>query len=64
MVDPSEKETAAIGHAMRMLAEVLDEIGWETRLNELSEAQVRTIVDVTVTAFRERMRESQREAPF
>lgn len=64
MVDPSPQEAAAIAHAVRMLAEVMDEIGWDKRLAELSEAEVRTIVDVTVTAFGARMRESQNEAPF
>ena len=56
MVDLTEQERAAIRAAVRPLAEVMGEIGWGTRLQDLSEAQVLTLIEVAVDAFQDAMR--------
>ena len=43
MVDLTEQEQAAIRAALQPVAELMAEIGWTTRLNELTEAQVRAL---------------------
>ena len=56
MVDLTEQEKAAIRASMKPIAEIMEEIGWETRLAELSEAQVRTLIEVAVGGFQDAMR--------
>jgi hypothetical protein len=53
--------------AMQIVAEVMGEIGWPTRLMDLSEAQVLTIIAVAVGRYLEAMREiavADPEIPF
>ena len=57
MVDLTDQEHAAIRQALKMVAEILEEIGWETRLIDLSEQQVLTIVEVAIGGFQDAMRE-------
>ncbi len=57
MVDLTEQEKAAIRASMKPLAEIMEEIGWQTRLADLSEPQVLTLIDVTVTSFQDALRE-------
>jgi hypothetical protein len=69
VVDLTEQERAAIRAAVRPLAEVMGEIGWGTRLQDLSEAQVLTLIEVAVDAFQDAMRALaetavQDEVPF
>ena len=68
MVDLSEQEQAAMRAAMRNLGEAMQEIGWNTRLCDLNEAQVLTLIEVAVGAFQDAMRASARheigEMPF
>jgi hypothetical protein len=68
MVDLSEQEQAAIRAAMKPVAEILEEIGWTTRLADLTEAQVLTLIEVAVGGFQDAMaataRNSAMEAPF
>ncbi len=68
MVDLTEQEQAAIRHAMKMAAEIFEEIGWNTRLADLSETQVLTLIEVAVGGFQDAMRETARihdqEIPF
>ena len=42
---------------MKMVAEVMEEIGWENRLIDLSEQQVLTIIEVALGGFQDGMRE-------
>lgn len=49
--------------AMRPLAETMGEIGWTTRLQELSELQVLTLIEVAVGAFQEAMHVIARGRP-
>lgn len=55
MVDLTEQEQAALRHAVKMLAEVMEEIGWETRLIDLTETQVLTLAEVCVGGFQDAM---------
>ena len=57
MVDLSEEERSAMRHAMQMAAEVMEEIGWNTRLIDLTEPQVLTLIEVAVGGFQDAMRE-------
>lgn len=52
--------------AMRMMGEVMAEIGWTTPLNGLSEQQVLTLAYVSVKGFQDGMRASaaEPEVPF
>ncbi len=57
MVDLTEEEKSALHYAMRMAAEVMEEIGWNTRLSDLSEQQVLTLMEVAVGGFQDAMRD-------
>ena len=57
MVDLTEEEKSAIRHAMQMVAEVMEEIGWQSRLIDLSEPQVFTLIEVAIGGFQDAMRE-------
>ena len=57
MVDLTEEEISAMGFAMRMVAEAMEEIGWTTRLIDLSEQQVLTIIEVAIGGFQDAMRD-------
>ncbi len=62
MVDLTEQEQAAIRAAMKPMAEIMEEIGWEVRLIDLSEAQVCTIIEVAVGSFQDAMRATAQSA--
>jgi hypothetical protein len=68
MIDPSEEESAAITAAMKRVALLMDEIGWATRLSDLTEAQVRALIEEAVEGFGEAMADITRtqmpEVPF
>jgi deoxyribodipyrimidine photolyase-like uncharacterized protein len=69
MVDLTEQEKAAMRAAMRRVAETMAEIGWDTRFQELSEAQVLTLIEAAVGGFQEAMQAIARqdaaaEVPF
>ena len=69
MVDLTEQEQAAIRAALKPLAEVMDEIGWDTRLIDLTEPQVLTLIEVTIGGFQDAMHAAARndtgaEIPF
>lgn len=55
MVDLTEQEKAAIGAAMTPVAEIMAEIGWSVRLNELTEQQVLTLIECAVGGFQDAM---------
>jgi Family of unknown function (DUF6511) len=68
MVDLTEQEQAAIRATVKLIAEIMEEIGWETRLIELTEQQVLTLIEVAVGGFQNAMRETAKstepEVPF
>ena len=57
MVDLTEEEKSAIRKAMKLVAETMEEIGWQVRLDSLSEQQVFTLIEVAVGGFQEAMRD-------
>ena len=57
MVDLTDEEKSALRHAMRMAAEVMEEIGWNIRLSDLSEQQALTLMEVAVGGFQDAMRD-------
>jgi glycerol-3-phosphate cytidylyltransferase-like family protein len=63
MVDLTEEERMAILATVKPVAEIMEEIGWETRLSDLSEQQVLTLIEVAVGGFQEAMREIAASAP-
>jgi hypothetical protein len=68
MVDLTEEERAAVTATMQRVALLMDEIGWGTRLADLTEAQVRALIEEAVEGFREAMADQARanapEVPF
>src|SRR5215207_3000203 len=69
VVDLTEQERAAIRAAMRPLGEYLGEIGWSTRVQDMTETQVLTLVEVVVGGFQDAMQalarsEARLEEPF
>ena len=57
MVDPTVAEQVAIRSTMKPVAEIMEEIGWQTRLADLSERQVLALIEVAVTGFQDALRE-------
>jgi hypothetical protein len=57
MVDLTEQEQAAIRVAMKLVSEIMEEIGWETRLIDLTEAQALTLIEAAIGGFQDAMRD-------
>ena len=55
MVDLTKQEIAAIQATVKLMAESMEEIGWQTRLIDLSEPQVLTLIEVAVGGFQDAM---------
>ena len=55
VIDLSEQERAAIRAAMKPVAELMEEIGWTTRLAGLTEEQVLAVIEVAVGGFQDAM---------
>ena len=53
MVDLTEQEVAALRVGMARMGEVMEEIGWQTRLADLSAEQAFTLVEAAVGGFQE-----------
>jgi hypothetical protein len=69
MVDLTEQEQAAIRAAVKPVAEIIDEIGWNTRLIDLTEPQVLMLIEVAIGGFQDAMHATVRndtgaEIPF
>ncbi len=58
VIDLSEQERAAIRAAMKPVAELMEEIGWTTRLADLTEEQVLALIEVAVGGFQDAMHET------
>ena len=54
MVDLTEEERAAVTATMKRVALLMDEIGWQTAFADLTEAQVRALIEEAVEGFRAR----------
>lgn len=55
MFDLQPEERAALRAAMKSVAEIMAEIGWERRLCDLDEAQVLTLIEVAVGGYQDAM---------
>jgi hypothetical protein len=55
MFDLQPEEKVALRAAMKPVAEIMEEIGWERRLCDLDEAQVLTLIEVAVGGFQDTM---------
>ena len=68
MFDIQPEERAALRAAMTPVAEAMEEIGWVTRLCDLNEAQVLTLIEVAVGGFQDAMlaaaKPDEPEVPF
>jgi hypothetical protein len=64
MVDPDERETAALSAGLKAMAEIMAEIGWERRLCDVNGPQARNMAQAAVGAFLQSMRDSAPEVPF
>ncbi len=68
VIDPDDRERAAIAAGLRLMAELMAEIGWSTHLNELTEAQARALAEAAIDGFLEAMATTARppdpEVPF
>ena len=68
MVDLTEEERAAVTATMKRVALLMEEIGWQTAFADLTEAQVRALIEEAVEGFREAMSDIARtqspEVPF
>ena len=68
VIDLSEQERAAIRAAVKPVAELMEEIGWTTRLAALTEEQVLALIEVAVGGFQDAMHEAavedDTEIPF
>lgn len=68
MVDLTDEESAAIAATMKRVALLMDEIGWSTKLADLTETQVRALIEEAVEGFREAMSDIAKanapEVPF
>lgn len=56
MVDLTPQEDAAIHAAVKPVAELMEEIGWDTPLAGLTEAQVCALIEAAVEGFQDAMR--------
>jgi hypothetical protein len=68
MVDLTEEERAAVTATMQRIALLMEEIGWQTELANLTEPQVRALIEEAVEGFREAMadivKSQAQEIPF
>ena len=58
VIDLSDQERAAIRAAVRPVAEIMEEIGWETRLADLTEEHVLALIETAVGGFQDAMHET------
>jgi hypothetical protein len=64
MVDPDERETAALDAGLKAMAEIMAEIGWERRLCDMTGPQAMNMARAAVGAFLKSMQDSTPEVPF
>lgn len=68
MVNFTEEERAAVTATLRRIGSLMGEIGWDTRLADLTEPQVRALIGEAVEGFRDAMaataKSQDTEVPF
>ena len=55
MIDPDDRERTAIAAGLKLMAELMAEIGWTTSLNQLTEAQARALAEAAIDRFLDSM---------
>ena len=55
MIDPDDREKAALVHAMKSMGLLMDEIGWSTRFKDLTAMQAGKLAEAAVDGFQESM---------
>ena len=55
MIDPDEREREALSRAMKFMGELMGEIGWSTRFNDLTAEQAAKLAEAAVDGFQESM---------
>ena len=55
MIDPDDRERAAIAAGLTLMAELMAEIGWSTSFNQLNEVQARALAEAAIDGFLESM---------
>ena len=58
VIDLRDQERVAIRAAMKPVADLMEEIGWETRLAGLTEEQVLALIEVAIGGFQDAMHET------
>ena len=68
MIDPDDRERAALREGLKLMAELMGAFGWTTRLNELTEAQAAALAEAAIDGFLDSMQGSaprpEHEVPF
>ncbi len=68
MIDPTEREQASLRAALKNMAELMAEIGWNTPFKNLTEAQALALATAAVDGFQDAMAASaprpDPEVPF
>jgi molybdopterin biosynthesis enzyme MoaB len=68
MIDPDDRERAALAHAMKSMGLLMGEIGWTVSFKDLTAAQAESLAEAAVDGFQESMRASapheSSEVPF
>lgn len=55
MIDPDDREKAALVHAMKSMGLLMDEFGWSTRFKDLTAMQAGKLAEAAVDGFQESM---------
>ena len=55
MIDPDDRERAAIAAGLKLMGELMAEIGWTTCFNQLTEAQAGALAEAAIDGFLESM---------
>ncbi len=58
MIDPDPREQAALRAGLKNMAELMAEVGWATRFQDMSEQQALGLATAAVDGFQEAMRTS------
>jgi hypothetical protein len=68
MIDPDDRERAALAHAMKSMGQLMGEIGWTVSFKDLTAAQAESLAEAAVDGFQVSMRASapheSSEVPF
>jgi len=68
VIDPDSRERAALKAALKSMAALMAEIGWDTRLRDLSTMQAGKLTEAAIDAYLEAMAtsapRSNLEVPF